>query len=79
MTTYPRLAAATADAIQSYRDSIKTYQQYIDGDFTIGLVETVELGNGLRALYPLTREKATEILARELRRYADFLENNIVP
>jgi hypothetical protein len=63
------------EAATSYAESIQTYQRYIDGDTTIGLVETVEMGNGFRALYPLSREKATEILIRELRRYADYLEH----
>jgi len=61
--------------VACYRESIDTYQRYIDGDTSIGLVDTVEMGNGFRALYPLSREKATEILIRELRRYADYLEN----
>ena len=63
------------EAAASYAESIQTYQRYIDGDTSIGLVETVEIGNGMRALYPLSRAAATEILIRELRRYADYLEH----
>lgn len=69
------LSIVRDETAASYSESIQTYQRYIDGDSDIGLVETVEMGNGFRALYPLSREKATEILIRELRRYADYLEN----
>lgn len=62
------------EAAASYAESIQTYQSYIDGDDSIGLVETVEIGNGMRALYPLSRSAAKAALIRELRRYANYLE-----
>jgi hypothetical protein len=61
------------DAAASYMESITTYQRHLDGE-DVGLVETVDLGNGITAWHPLSREKATESFIRELRRYANYLE-----
>lgn len=69
-----KVVRATDVTTDSYRESIDIYQRHIDGENT-GLVETFEVGNGMKAIYDLSREKAVEILIRELRRYADYLEN----
>jgi hypothetical protein len=74
---YPALRVApnsTDDAVQSYRESIRTLERHLDGEDT-GLVVTTNIpGTDLRAIHNMTRENAREILIRELRRYAEFLE-----
>lgn len=75
MTTL-KVVRATDITTDAYRESIDIYQRHIDGEDT-GLVETFDIGNGMRAVHDLSRDKAVEILIRELRRYADYLEGNI--
>ena len=61
------------DAAASYMESVVLYQRHLDGE-DVGLVETMDLGYGKAPWHPLSREKATECLVRELRRYANYLE-----
>jgi len=77
---YPPLRVApnsTDDAIQSYRDSIRTLERHLDGEDT-GLVVTSDIpGTSLRAIHTMTRENAREILIRELERYTEFLRVHV--
>jgi len=70
---YPRIATINTDVVNAYRDNIRGIEQHIDG-VDVTLVETVDHGNGFRTLLPFSQRAATEALIRELRRYADYLE-----
>lgn len=70
-----RVVPNSADeAIESYRESIRTLERHLDGEDTGLVVTTDRPGSELRAIRNMTREDAREILVRELRRYAEFME-----
>ena len=68
---------STDDAMQSYRESIRTLERHLDGEDTGLQVASDIPGTSLRAVHTMTRENAREILIRELERYTEFLRVHV--